>query len=182
MPTDRLIMETTPRKVVSALLLIGWLASLGWLLPTPLTQVEDLRNRMRTELHSELAHSGTTSESTISAAEIDRFVEFNSKSIWFKWVLKLLFLCVGVTGATLMYFGKSHWSVVVLFSSLLLLIAWVVRQSTTDSSFTETYLTYASGVLNSGNWWIILRFYLGAVFFPMLHFSMIVYLLYYKPR
>ncbi len=48
--------------------------------------------------------------------------------------------------------------------------------------FVEGYLSYANSVLNNDGIFRILEFFLHYLVFPIFHFVLITYLLYYKPE
>jgi len=174
-------METNVRKVIGWLLLIAWVFGLAWLSPTPPTVIEGLRISYQHKPGVELDDATKKSDPAITKSDIERFINFNSKKIWFEWTLKLLLVLAGIAGAVMTLVGRRYWALVVLCTSLLFVVLWVIRQATFADPFIEAYLTYANAVLNGDDWGLIARFGFGSLFLPLLHLVVITYLFYYRP-
>lgn len=174
-------MESKAHTIIGWLVLIAWGVTLGMLSPVPPTVIEELRITYENQVKKESKGGQESSPATIAKNEIDRQVSFITKRIWFEWLLKLSLLLVGIAGALMTLSRRSHWALVVLCTSFLYLAVWVIYQATLAEPFLEAYLAYANALLNSGEWFLTVRFFVYSLLLPLFHFAIIAYLFLYRP-
>lgn len=173
-------METKTPKVIGWLLLLAWGAALGWLTPTPPTTIDDLRLSYYSKTEEVSKDGKTDSPSAISRSDIERFISFNTKRIWFEWMLKLSLLLAGIAGAIMTLLKRNHWAFVVISTSIIYLGVWIIRHATLAEPFIEAYLTYANGMMNSGVWSLLIQLFLYQLLLPLFHFLIVIYLFLYR--
>jgi len=168
---------------LGTVLVLMWLSTVHLLFPLPGTSIEALRLGYSGQLDTS-GNAPSLSNDRVSSpdrqSDIAHQVGFMKTKLWVDWLMRLLFVAVGIASAIAALLQWKYWGAFTVLMAVVWLGTYLAGYQYSELPFFEAWTTAAQVSIESGSW-------TGAAFFwnnliqPLFFLGIVVYLLYYRP-